>query len=82
MFALFLLWFGISVSLVFVGSFLGFKQLAIEDPVKTNKIHRQITEQAWYLQPVFAILASGILPFGTVFIELFFILTSIWLNQF
>jgi transmembrane 9 superfamily member 2/4 len=79
---LFLLWFGISVSLVFVGSFLGFKQLAIEDPMKTNKIHRQIPEQAWYLQPVFAILAGGILPFGAVFIDLFFILTSIWLNQF
>ncbi|CAL5048350.1 unnamed protein product [Urochloa decumbens] len=82
MFALFLLWFGISVPLVFVGSFLGFKQPAIEDPVKTNKIPRQIPEQAWYLQPAFAILAGGILPFGAVFIELFFILTSIWLNQF
>ncbi|KAM3212340.1 hypothetical protein ACQJBY_065427 [Aegilops geniculata] len=82
MFALVLLWFGISVPLVFVGSFLGFKQPAIEDPVKTNKIPRQIPEQAWYLQPAFSILAGGILPFGAVFIELFFILTSIWLNQF
>ncbi|VAI89667.1 unnamed protein product [Triticum turgidum subsp. durum] len=69
MFALVLLWFGISVPLVFVGSFLGFKQPAIEDPVKTNKIPRQIPEQAWYLQPAFSILAGGILPFGAVFIE-------------
>ncbi|KAJ0964555.1 hypothetical protein J5N97_025693 [Dioscorea zingiberensis] len=38
MFALVFLWFGISVPLVFVGSFLGFKKPAIEDPVKTNKI--------------------------------------------
>uniref|UniRef100_A0A804KR02 Transmembrane 9 superfamily member n=1 Tax=Musa acuminata subsp. malaccensis TaxID=214687 RepID=A0A804KR02_MUSAM len=45
MFALVFLWFGISVPLVFVGSYLGFKKPAIEDP-------------------------------------LFFILTSIWLNQF
>ena len=60
MFALFLLWFGISVPLVFVGSFLGFKQPAIEDPVKTNKIPRQIPEQAWYLQQVFSLLAGGI----------------------
>ncbi|PWZ08092.1 Transmembrane 9 superfamily member 7 [Zea mays] len=82
MFVLFLLWFGISVPLVFVGSFLGFKQPAIEDLVKTNKIPKQIPEQAWYLQPIFVILAGGILPFGAVFIELFFILTSIWLNQF
>ncbi|KAK9705438.1 hypothetical protein RND81_07G057000 [Saponaria officinalis] len=82
MVALMLLWFGISVPLVFVGSYLGFKKPPIEDPVKTNKIPRQIPEQAWYMTPIFSILIGGILPFGAVFIELFFILTSIWLNQF
>ncbi|KAL6496959.1 Transmembrane 9 superfamily member 7 [Orobanche gracilis] len=82
MFALVCLWFGISVPLVFVGSYLGFKKPAIEDPVKTNKIPRQIPEQSWYMKPIFSILIGGILPFGAVFIELFFILTSIWLNQF
>ena len=82
MFALVLLWFGISVPLVFVGGYVGFKKPVIEDPVKTNKIPRQIPEQAWYMNPMFSILIGGILPFGAVFIELFFILTSIWLNQF
>ncbi|KAG2305685.1 hypothetical protein Bca52824_025433 [Brassica carinata] len=51
-------------------------------PVKTNKIPRQVPEQPWYMKPVFSILIGGVLPFGAVFIELFFILTSIWLNQF
>ncbi|PIN01148.1 Endosomal membrane protein, EMP70 [Handroanthus impetiginosus] len=82
MLALVLLWFGISVPLVFVGSYVGFKKPAIESPVKTNKIPRQIPEQAWYMNPVFSILIGGVLPFGAVFIELFFILTSIWLHQF
>ncbi|KAH7294029.1 hypothetical protein KP509_28G053300 [Ceratopteris richardii] len=82
MFALVFLWFGISVPLVFIGGYLGFKQPPIEDPVCTNKIPRPIPDQAWYMQPVFSILAGGILPFGAVFIELFFILTSIWLHQF
>ncbi|XP_038695268.1 transmembrane 9 superfamily member 8-like [Tripterygium wilfordii] len=82
MFALVFLWFGISVPLVFVGGYVGFRKPAIEDPVKTNKIPRQIPEQAWYMNPAFSILIGGILPFGAVFIELFFILTSIWLNQF
>ncbi|KAE8668534.1 Transmembrane 9 superfamily member 9 [Hibiscus syriacus] len=44
MFALVLLWFGISVPLVFVGGYVGFRKPAIEDPVKTNKIPRQIPE--------------------------------------
>jgi len=82
MFALVFLWFGISVPLVFVGGYVGFKKPTIEDPVKTNKIPRQIPEQAWYMNPAFSILIGGILPFGAVFIELFFILTSIWLQQF
>jgi len=34
------------------------------------------------MNPVWSILIGGILPFGAVFIELFFILTSIWLHQF
>ena len=34
------------------------------------------------MNPVFSVLIGGILPFGAVFIELFFILTSMWLHQF
>ncbi|KAG4195183.1 hypothetical protein ERO13_A06G097700v2 [Gossypium hirsutum] len=82
MIALVLLWFGISVPLVFIGSHIGFQKPTIQDPVKTSKIPRQIPEQAWYMNPTFSILIGGILPFGAVFIELFFILTSIWLHQF
>lgn len=82
LFALCFLWFGISVPLVFVGSYFGYKSPALEDPVRTNKIPRQIPEQPWYMNPVFSILIGGILPFGAVFIELFFILTSMWLHQF
>lgn len=54
---------------------------APQDPVRTNKIPRQVPEQAWYMHPAFSVLIGGILPFGAVFIELFFILTSMWLHQ-
>ena len=82
LFALFVLWFGISTPLVFVGAYFGFKKPAYEYPVRTNKIPRQIPEQAWYMQTAFSVLVGGILPFGAIFIELFFILTSMWLHQF
>ncbi|PSC68332.1 Transmembrane 9 superfamily member 4 [Micractinium conductrix] len=80
--ALVFLWCGISVPLCFIGSYFGYKKAAPEDPVRTNKIPRQVPEQPWYMHPAFSILIGGILPFGAVFIELFFILTSMWMHQF
>jgi transmembrane 9 superfamily protein 2/4 len=47
-------------------------------PVRTNDIPRQIPEQQWYMGLPFTMLVGGILPFGAVFIELFFIMTSVW----
>ncbi|XP_004288948.1 PREDICTED: transmembrane 9 superfamily member 4-like [Fragaria vesca subsp. vesca] len=83
MFSLLLLWFGISVPLVFVGSYLGFKMQTIEDPVNTNEIARQIPVRAWYnSKMVLSVLIGGILQFGPVFIEFFFIWTCIWMDQF
>merc|ERR1719215_2585814 len=77
MFALLCLWFGISVPLVFLGAYFGFRKGNIELPVRTNQIPRQTPEQPWLIQPIFTSLMGGILPFGAVFTELFFIMSSI-----
>ncbi|TVU08340.1 hypothetical protein EJB05_41742 [Eragrostis curvula] len=82
MFTLALLWFVVSVPLVFVGSYLGFNKPTIEYPVRTNKIPRPIPGQPLYMNPFISILIGGILPFGAVLMEFFFILASIWLHQF
>jgi transmembrane 9 superfamily protein 2/4 len=79
--ALICLWFGISIPLVFLGSYFGFKKEEITSPVRTNQIPRQVPEQAWYLHPVISIAIGGVLPFGAVFIELFFIMSAVWLHQ-
>jgi transmembrane 9 superfamily protein 2/4 len=76
--ALVALWFCISVPLTFLGAYLGFKKPAIEHPVRTNTIPRQIPPQSLYTQFFPGIAMGGILPFGCVFIQLFFILNSIW----
>jgi len=81
-FALLLLWFGISSPLVFCGSFLGFRKDPFSQPTRTNAIPRQIPEQAWFVKSGVSILMGGILPFGAVFVELFFIVSSIWLHRF
>ncbi|KAH8010081.1 hypothetical protein HPB51_024756 [Rhipicephalus microplus] len=79
--ALLALWFGISLPLTFVGAYFGFKRRVLENPVRTNQIPRQIPEQSLYTQVVPAIFMGGILPFGCIFIQLFFILNSIWSSQ-
>merc|ERR1719229_1984927 len=82
MFAILVLWFGISVPLVFLGAFFGYKKAPVSLPVRTNQIPRQIPAQPWYISGVFSSLVGGILPFGAVFTELFFIMSSIWQHQF
>jgi transmembrane 9 superfamily protein 2/4 len=82
MLALLALWFGISVPLVFLGAYFGYKRDAIEFPVVTSNIPRQIPTQPWYLNPYLTALVGGILPFGACFVELFFVMSSIWLDQY
>ena len=79
--SLLLLWFGVSTPLVFVGSYFGFKTDTISVPVRTNQIARHIPDQVWYTNPYFSIALGGILPFGAVCIELFFIMSALWLHQ-
>ncbi|XP_051120321.1 transmembrane 9 superfamily member 12-like [Andrographis paniculata] len=79
-FQLLSLWFCISVPLTLFGGFLGTRAEHIQYPVRTNQIPREIPERkcpSWVL-----VLGAGTLPFGTLFIELFFILSSIWLGRF
>uniref|UniRef100_A0A8C4IGX8 Transmembrane 9 superfamily member n=1 Tax=Dicentrarchus labrax TaxID=13489 RepID=A0A8C4IGX8_DICLA len=79
--AILALWFCISVPLTFIGAYFGFKKTGIEHPVRTNQIPRQIPEQSFYTKPFPGIIMGGILPFGCIFIQLFFILNSIWSHQ-
>merc|ERR1712054_334244 len=82
MFAMLVLWFGISLPLVYLGSYSGFRKDAIELPTRTNQMARQIPEQPWFTHAVFMSLVGGLLPFGAVFTELFFIMSSLWQHQF
>uniref|UniRef100_A0A673GYV5 Transmembrane 9 superfamily member n=1 Tax=Sinocyclocheilus rhinocerous TaxID=307959 RepID=A0A673GYV5_9TELE len=64
--AILALWFCISVPLTFIGAYFGFKKSV---------------KQSFYTKPLPGIVMGGILPFGCIFIQLFFILNSIWSHQ-
>jgi transmembrane 9 superfamily protein 2/4 len=74
------IWLCISVPLVVLGAAFGF---AVEATVVTGKSGsdaemRPIPEQPWYLQDVFCALVPAFVPFAAVFLELRFILASLW----
>lgn len=78
---LFLLWVTISAPLVFVGAFVGLKAGTIEVPTKTKQIARIVPEAPWHMNSTVTMLMGGILPFGSVCIELAFIMSALWLHQ-
>jgi transmembrane 9 superfamily protein 2/4 len=75
------LWFLISLPLSFAGSWVGFRQPQIAPPVRTNQIPRQIPPSSTYMRPIPSMLLVGILPFGAIFVELYFIMSSIWFSK-
>ena len=82
MLVLFILWFGISTPLVFLGAYFGYKQDAIEYPVSTSSIPRQIPDQPWFMGVPFTLAIGGILPFGSCFVELYYIMSSVWMEYY
>ncbi|TDL24197.1 Nonaspanin [Rickenella mellea] len=76
-----LLWFGISAPLSSVGAFFGTKHGPVSHPVRVNPIPRQIPPGPKYLRPWWAAILSGILPFGAAFVELYFVMSSLFASR-
>eukprot|EP00808_Paulinella_micropora_P022658 g49217.t1 len=81
--ALVVLWLGISGPLVYVGSVSAFKKPVESPPVPISEHLRQVLPASfWLYDPLLAAVVAGALPFGGAFIEIFFIMSSVWLHQF
>jgi transmembrane 9 superfamily protein 2/4 len=57
---------------------LSYTDVVLFQPVRTNQIPRQVPPQPWWTTSTFSLIVGGILPFGCVFIQLFFIFGSLW----
>ncbi|KAH8867703.1 Transmembrane 9 superfamily member 4 [Schistosoma japonicum] len=80
--ALLSLWLGISLPLIYIGFFFGYRKRGFEQPIRTNQIPRAVPDQRFCQNLLLSTLYSGALPFGAVFIEVFFIYNAIWESQF
>lgn len=65
--------------LTLVGTVLG-RNLAGQPnyPCRINAVPRPIPEKKWFMEPAVIVVLGGILPFGSIFIEMYFIFTSFW----
>ena len=74
---LLLIWIGVSVPLTLIGSAIGYKQPALNNPVRVSKIPRplplNLSKKIYLL-----IILCGSLPFCSMLIELNYIMKSIW----
>lgn len=77
---LLLIWFAISLPLVFVGSGLGYKKQPIDTPSRVTRIPKPIPINQNIV--VYSVcLLAGSLPFGCMFIELNYIMNSMWYSN-
>ena len=84
---IFFIWVFVSVPLCVVGTLMGRhskkKDAATAFPCRVNAIPRPIPEDVpWYGKPSGLIPLAGLLSFGSIFIELYYILTSLWNYKF
>lgn len=77
------IWVFVSVPLTIGGTILGRHWMGkYESPCRVNSIPRPIPVGAWYTDPALIIPVTGVLPFGSIFIEMYFIFTALWSYKF
>jgi len=77
------IWLFISCPLILAGTIIGRSIAVVGDfPCRVNSLRRPIPDSKWYTRPFTMAMLSGILPFGSIFIEMYFIFTSFWNYKF
>jgi len=76
------MWCCVTIPLVFLGAYFGYKQEPFQFPTKIATIERVIPVTKWYLSPTACIVSAGLIPFSAAFVELFLIMTSLWMDQY
>jgi transmembrane 9 superfamily protein 2/4 len=76
------MWCCVSIPLTFLGAYFGYKQDALSFPTVTSTIARAIPPPQPLLHPTVGIMIAGVVPFAAAYVELFFIMTSLWMDQY
>lgn len=73
------LFFFIGLPLCIVGGIIGKNYSSVYiPPCRVRKVPRQIPHLPWYHQTISHIIIGGILPFSSIYVEMFYIFGSVW----
>lgn len=73
------IWVFVVLPLTLVGAVIGRNVSGKPDhPCRISPIPRLIPEKKWFMEPSVIVMIGGVLPFGSIFIEMYFIFTSFW----
>ncbi|KAL2231420.1 UNVERIFIED_CONTAM: Transmembrane 9 superfamily member 1 [Sesamum indicum] len=79
MVVVFVIWAFISFPLALLGTVIGRNWSgAPNNPCRVKTIPRPIPNKKWYLTSSVVSMMGGLLPFGSIFIEMYFVFTSFW----
>jgi len=81
--AMAMIFFFVTLPLVVVGTILGRHWNGKRDvPCRVTVIPRPIPAKPWFARQSVLIPVTGVLPFGAIFIEMYFLFTSFWNYKF
>ena len=83
-FSLFSLWIIGTIPLIFIGTMVGLSQQRIKLPCGVNPVPGILSKNnyPWYLRVRYAWFLTGFPPFFAIFVELFYIMDSMWKQDF
>eukprot|EP00949_MAST-11_sp_MAST-11-sp1_P005452 g5452.t1 len=78
-----LIWTFVAVPLTVLGTLLGRRRANAEIPCRVNAFPRPLpASNPWYMKATAIVPLGGLLPFGCIFIEMWYIFTSFWNYKF
>ena len=83
-FSLISLWIVGTVPLIFIGTMIGLTQKRVQFPCEVNPVPGIISrnDYPWYLRIRYGWFLTGFPPFFAIFVELFYIMDSLWKQDF
>jgi transmembrane 9 superfamily protein 3 len=82
-FVILILWVVLAVPLTLAGTVVGRNWSGTPNfPCRISPVPSAIPEKKWYFKRPYLVILGGIMPFGSIFMEMFFVFTALWQHKY